>query len=174
MPKEYMLELQLQAAELRSAETQQAVDKLVQATDKGLYDRTAIAPFFGFTKFQLKTGMEWLEKISDVDLWGFSNEQRLILLGDISENEYDALMSYDADNELTVSQKNVLERLCILWGISVSLRALVGKNCDIECFSRPNSNPIFCSKSIKEYLLINKDIEGFHRVKKYLINAIYY
>ena len=167
-------EIQLLIKTNRSNEMQQAIDRLLQATDPELYNKTAIAHFFGFTKFQLKTSMQWFEKISDANLWNLLQEQRCILLGGISESQYDELLNFNVHDELTADQQFALERLGVLWGISELLTALVGQSCDIECFSKPNSHPIFCSKSIKEYLLTNRDIESFRLVEKYLLDAIYY
>jgi hypothetical protein len=132
------------------------------------------ANFQKVTSAHFKTAMKWFEHISGSDKWNLIEADKRKLLGNISPTKYESLLLGNTDDFSAIEKNDVIERLSILITIFRYLYALVGNDHAYSLFSKPNSNPIFSGKSVKEILLASDSLEQFYMVRKYLIDTSYY
>lgn len=121
----------------------------------------------------LTVGLKWLELMSVEGRWDLRHDQRLTLLGNISEVEYSSLLALNENGKLNKLSIPVLEKLVLLIKISASLAALVGSDHSYAAFKNKNSHPIFNSQSIKNFLLSSQSVESYYVALRYLENAMY-
>lgn len=116
-------------------------------------------------------GLAWLHEMSGGDKWNLSVEEVVDLLGGIPVRTYHELKRKALAGEPITIGRDCLERLSLLLGISKGLQLIAPSGREdiaFKWFNTPNSNPLFEEKSIKEYLLNRKSIEGMYAVRRYL------
>jgi|GEM_PF-6573548 len=118
----------------------------------------------------LSVSLRWLNLMSVEEKWGLAHEEKLRLLGNISDLEFDSLRNLDERNSLTELAISVLERLVLLILIAKNLAAMVGAEQSLKAFNADNSNRIFNYQSLKSYLLDSESVEQFYMVLRYLEN----
>lgn len=104
------------------------------------------------------------------DLWGISDEQRLLLLGMNSE-DHDALLKYKEGAPLPQESK-ILERVGWLLGIHKSLRLLFPRNENIRYTWVSRRNRDFNNKTPID-IMIGDGLEGILKVSRYLDHALF-
>ena len=120
------------------------------------------------------TAANWFNEICKSEKWKLNEPEKLKILGIIPSRKYECLLSGNFDEIPSDELNHVVERLSILITIFKYLYALVGTDYSYSLFNRPNSNPVFGGKSIKEMLLASDSTEQFYTVRKYLIETAHY
>jgi len=120
----------------------------------------------------LSAGLQWLELMSAEGKWNLRHEEKLKLLGNISDSELDVLYLLNECDPLNEFERSVMERLALLVLIAKNSAALVGVEFYCELFNRKNSNQIFNNHSIKSYLLGSESVEDLYVVVRYLENSV--
>lgn len=121
----------------------------------------------------LIAGLRWLNAMAAEDKWNLSHAEKLTLLGNVSDVEFNSLQELDKTCELTKLAESALERLVILIGIERNLNALVSSEHSYKAFKHKNSNSIFNGQSLKDFLLNSESVDSYYVVLRYLENAMY-
>lgn len=129
------------------------------------------------TKEHIATAIDWLAKMSAEDRWNLKNEECCDLLGGISIRNYldlrskaKKILAKEEDVPLSIT-RDMGERLSLLTGIWKALQIIVPSNrLDLayKWFNQPNTGVVLMGKSIKDYLIERKSIEGLYTVRRYL------
>lgn len=119
--------------------------------------------------------LEWFEQQQLSTQWNLSHDEQLVLLGGIKASTYQSWLADVMRGQIPALPDNVITRLEILLGIEKSLAILVPNNRPdlvVSWFNTPNKNPLFQGKSIKQYLLDNNNLDAFHALEAYLVDAV--
>ncbi len=119
--------------------------------------------------------LQWFEQQQLVSQWHLSRDEQLALLGSVDASTYQSWLADVMRDQIPVLPENVITRLEILLGVEKSLEILVPDNRPdlvISWFNTPNKNPLFQGKSIKQYLLDNNNLDAFHALEAYLVDAV--
>lgn len=132
---------------------------------------TTLSPDQGIIGDHAAVGIEWLSDMADSKKWNLSVEEVADLLGGLPIRTYHDLKRKVRNNQAIQLSRDTLERISLLLGIHKALQIIVPsarEDLAYEWFNKPNQNPIFDNKSIKDYLLERKSIEGLYVVRRYL------
>jgi hypothetical protein len=116
-------------------------------------------------------GIQWLHDMSSSAKWDLSAEEVADLLGGVPLRTYHDLKRKALAGQSISLNRDCLERISLLLGISKALQLIAPSgrsDMAYQWFNTPNDNPIFENKSIKQYLLDRKSIEGLYTVRRYL------
>jgi hypothetical protein len=119
--------------------------------------------------------LHWFEQQQLGTQWHLSSDEQLALLGSVDASTYQRWLADITRGQIPSLPENVITRLEILLGVEKSLEILVPENRPdlvISWFNTPNKNPLFQGKSIKQYLLDNNNLDAFHALEAYLVDAV--
>lgn len=119
--------------------------------------------------------LQWFEQQKMNTQWNLSHDEQLVLLGCVEASTYQSWLADVTRGQIPVFPDNVITRLEILLGVEKSLEILVPDNRPdlvISWFNTPNKSPLFQEKSIKQYLLDNNNLDAFHALEAYLVDAV--
>lgn len=123
------------------------------------------------TTLHAAAGMEWLYEMSKPKKWNLTPEEVADLLGGIPIRTYHDLKRKALAGQSISLSRDCLERISLLLGISKALQIVAPSGREdlaFSWFNQPNDNSIFAGRSIKDYLLERKSIEGLYAARRYL------
>jgi hypothetical protein len=119
----------------------------------------------------IAVSINWFMDMSSADKWNLTHDEVCDLLGGIPKRTlYD--LRKKAESNLPVSiNRDMAERLSLLLGIWKALQIIVPtsrRDLAYKWFNQPNTSLVLMGKSIKEFLIERKSIEGLYTVRRYL------